>query len=363
MKKRSNTIIYILLALITVNLVLGVTGLMASKTEKKEENVEEKEEDKEYTISYKYYLDGTEVKEMVKQEEIEIASEEFEGALEKKKMYSFKEYKCTNNVEGKWDDEKWEFVPELTSNTRCYLYFVKNFHNVKLTAINATFDNNEKEKTKIVELDKNGVVKLTPTSGFKFTSVECTNSAKGSYNEEKNELTLSEITKDSLCTVTFGIKSYKAQIKLSNGSVTGEDTKTANYGENITFNITPSEGYNNPTVACDNGQNGTISNGVLTISAISNDTTCTVQYKLSKFNVKLVVNNGTVVESDTQQTASGTAVFGIDKNEGYIITGAEKSCNVESTKIDITSNIVKISNITSDVTCTITLKEDDGSGE
>lgn len=363
MKKKSNTIIYILLALMIVNLVCGTIGLMASKTEKTPEETNEKEEEKEYTVSYKYYLDGTEVKEEIKKEEVETASEEFEGVTEKKNMYSFKEYKCTNNVEGTWDEEKWEFTPELTANTTCRLYFVKNFHNVTITAINGSIDNNLKEKVKTVELDETAVVKVTPTSGYKFTNVECTNNAKGEFKEDSNELTLSEVTKDSLCTITFGIKAYKAQVKLSNGNLEGEDTKSANYGENITFNITPSENYSDPTVSCTNGQNAGYSNGVLTVSAISNDTVCTIQFKLAKFNVNLKVNNGFVVGASTQQTASGKVVFGIDKNESYQYTGAETSCDVASTKIDLTSSIVTITNVTSDVNCEVTLKAEETSGE
>lgn len=363
MKKKSNAIIYVLLACITLCLVFGTVGLMTSKMNKQEEKQDEKEEKKEYTVAYKYYLDGTEVKEEIKKEEVEVASEEFEGVTEKKNLYSFKEYKCTNNVEGTWDEEKWEFTPNLNANTTCRLYFVKNFHNVTITAINGTLDNNAKEKVKTVELDKTGAVKVIPTSGYKFTNVECTNNAKGEFKEDSNELILSEVTKDSLCTITFGIKSYKASVKISNGSVEGEDNKSANYGENITFSINPSEGYSNPTVACDNGQSGSISGNTLTINGISNDTVCTVQYKLAKFNVTLKVNNGSVVGAETQQTASGKVVFGIDKNDGYQYTGADLKCDVASTKIDLTSSIVTITSVTSDVNCEVTLKAEDTSGE
>lgn len=366
MKKRSNAIIYVLLAGITLFLVLGTVGLMASNmTKAPETNDKDNKEEKEYTVSYKYYLDGTEVKEEIKQQEVEVTSDEFEGVTEKKNMYAFKEYKCTNNVEGKWDEEKWKFTPELTANTTCRLYFVKNFHSVKITAINGSLDNNSKELSKTVELEKTAVVKVTPTTGYKYTNVECTNSAKGTFNESNNELTLSDVTKDSLCTITFGIKSYKAQVKLSNGNVEGEDTKSANYGENITFNIKPSEGYSNPTVACDNGQNASINGNTLTINGISNDTVCTVQYKLqtTTYNVSLSITNGMVLGENpvSFNPAKDTKkIFGYLANDGFRNVIDTYTCNVDGTKVEIESeNNIRVSNITNNVNCEVTLKAEE----
>ena len=43
-----------------------------------------------------------------------------------KEMYTFEKYECSNEVKGSWDNKKWKFTPDLTADSTCKLYFIKN---------------------------------------------------------------------------------------------------------------------------------------------------------------------------------------------------------------------------------------------
>ena len=363
MNKKSNAMIYIILSLLTISVIGGVVGLMAVKMNaNKEENKGEEPQNINYSVTYKYFLDDEEVANEIKQQIIEINVEELENEKETVEVYSFKEYRCTNNVEGTWNNESWSFTPNLTADTTCRLYFIKNLHNVSFTTINGILPNKAKEQMKTIKKDEETIINVLPIEGYKYSSVNCTNNVVTEYNEETNDLTIKKATKDSSCTVSFEINAYKAEIKVSNGTV-NEDTKTANYGEDIEFEITPSENYGNPTIICTNEQNLSYENGKLVISAITKDTQCTVQYKPIKFNVSLKVNNGTLISTtpSPQSVTNGRTVsFGISANEGYKITGAETQCDKENTSIEVgQGGIVKIHDVTSDLSCEVTLKADE----
>ena len=357
MKKRSNAFLYIVLFLFTVSLAGGVTGLMASKMSQ-DKNEQNTIETNDYSVTYKYYVDEEEASDPVKQEEIEITSEAFEGAIEKKELYSFDKYTCTNNVEGSWNNEEWTFTPVLTSNTTCRLYFVKNFHNVIVTTVSGVLADDVKQITVNVEKGKNSLVDVSPIEGYKFSDVSCTNNAVATYDADTKKLTITSAPKDAMCTVTFGINEYKAQIKVSNGTIEGEDIKTGNYGDKITFKTIPATNYGNPTVNCTNEQEAKFIEDEVVIEGITNDTVCTVQYGLVRYSVNLKINNGTLLSSSTNPQyaiSGGTVRFGISPNQGYGPTNPDLKCDKEA-KIEAEFGTISIYNVTSDLNCEVTLK-------
>lgn len=360
MKKKSNAIIYVLLTLVVVNLVLGSIGLIASNNKP---TTLPKQGEKDYKVTYKYYVDGSEVKEAIEQEEIQIDGE-FEGSKVTKKVYSFDKYLCTNNVTGEWNDEKWEFNPNLTSNTTCRLYFNKNFHEVKILATNGVLPNNTKEQNKTIELESEVKINVLPTDGYKFNGVECTNSAKAEYDETTHDLTIKDVTKDNTtCTVTFGVSDYTVKVSVDNGSP-ATSSKSIKYGENAVFDITPAQDYGDPVINCSNDQKATFSDGKLTVTSITNNSECSVKfsYTIVKNKVTLKVNHGTIVSDDFQEVLLGkSAVFGIVSDEGYSLTDPELKCtktdgSASNATIKMASSII-VSNVDGDLNCEVTLKE------
>lgn len=363
MKKKSNAVMYIVLLLMLISLAGGIVGFLIDKNglliKKPQEEIK-----KEYKVNYKYYLDDVEISEMVKNETLDVPNPEFEGAVDTKAKYSYDKYTCTNEVTGEWNEETWTFTPNLTADTTCRIYFVNNFHEVTLTSINSLLPNNTNTDKYLIHKDEQKVITIIPNDGYKFdevNKVECNkkenneNIIKTSYNNEKNELTISNVTVDDTCTIYYKVNDFTAELNVANGTAT-ETKKNGNYGDTITFEVIPSENYRFDTVTCSNGQTATYENNMITIKGINNDTVCNVQFKPKKYSVYLEVVNGTLLNgySSPQQTGEGGSVsFGISLNEGYYLTNAKYTCDVEGTQIFGQTGIVTVVNVHSDVKCKV----------
>ena len=98
-------------------------------------------------------------------------------------------------------------VSGLSGNITLYAVWKVNEYNVNVTVQNGTVDIANK---KVIE-KQNGVFNLTPSnSNYKNASVSCTNDQTGIV--KNNVLTVSNVTKDTVCTVTY----YKYSTVLYN---------------------------------------------------------------------------------------------------------------------------------------------------
>ena len=89
-------------------------------------------------------------------------------------------------------------VSGLSGNITLYAVWKVNEYNVNVTVQNGTVDVANK---KVIE-KQNGVFNLTPSdSNYKNASVSCTNDQTGIVKD--NVLTVSNVTKDTVCTVTY----------------------------------------------------------------------------------------------------------------------------------------------------------------
>lgn len=358
-KPKGKGIVITLILLIIICLICGTLGFLENK---KPVTAEKPNKNKDYKVTYRYYLDGEEVDEMIEQEFTEINNPSFEGATEKTPNYAFEKYTCTNNVLGEFDEEKWEFIPDLTANSTCRLYFIKTMHKVTFKASNGKLPNGTAEEEITVALDKESKINILGNDGYKFDKVECTNGVTTTYDENTKDLTVSNVKKDSTCSISFKISDYTAEVTASNGSVS-TPKKSANYGGTIEFDVTPSENYKFGELKCTNGQNGNYNeaSGKLTITGLTNDTVCTIEFRPIKYQVTLTVKNGTILSTSPNPVSVSegrNASFGISANEGYSLTGADASCtNPNGAEINVSAGIVSVYNVTSDLTCTVTLKQ------
>lgn len=356
-KRKGKSVVITLIALIVICLACGTIGLLENN---KPSNSKKPNKDKDYKVAYKYYLDGEEVEEMIEQEYTTSENQGFEGAEEKTPNYMFEKYTCTNNVTGEFDEENWEFNPDLTANTTCRLYFIRTMHEVTFEANNGKLPSGSSEEKLKVELNKEGTINIIPNDGYEYDKVECNNEVLAEYNAETRDLKVSNVKKDSICRIYFKVRSYTAEAKASNGTVT-EDKKSSNYGGTVIFNVKPAENYKYESVTCTNGQNGIYNevNETLTISGLSNDTVCTVNFKAQKLSVTLNIENGKIKNgyTTTVEVAEGmTATFAIEANEGYVLTGMDVTCG--NTKIEHQGQgIIKVYDVKENATCKATLKK------
>lgn len=370
MKKRSNGVLVIIIIMTILSLSGGIVGLLANMNQ----NTEKPKDDtkpENYEVTYRYYIDSEEVnKDKIdesKEKIIEcdlVTNPTCVPGTKQDATIKFEKYTCTNNVKGEWNDENWEFTPDLTANTTCRLYFTNLIHDVKFTVANGTLPIDNPEGIVKNKLGEDSTIIITPTAGYKFDKVECDNNATAEFNQENNLLTVKNVTKNTTCTISFKINDYSIEVKATYGSVS-ESVKSANYGGTVTFDVTPAENYGDAIVSCTNDQKATYANNVLTVAAITNNTVCTIQFKSIKYSVNLTVVNGTLLsQSENPQTTTpnGRVSFGISPQEGYGYTGAEATCDNANYIPEIigTNNIVMISNINANLNCTLTLKKIEG---
>ncbi len=363
-KPKSNKGIMVVLVLLIIACVAcGTIGYLESTKPKDTNEGENKETDpKDFKVTYRYYLDGEEIDDIVEKETLTLNnSEEFEGDTEEIYVYNFDRYSCTNNVTGTWNEEDWEFTPELTANSTCRLYFIKSEHTVTFKANNGILPSGQVEEKLETIINKDKTINVKPAEGYKFESISCTNNdIKTEYNEETNDVTVSNVTKDgAICTVEFGLKDYKVEVTAQFGSVVEPKDQTVKYGANVEFEVSPSENYAFETVTCTNDQHGTYVNGRLTISGVSNDTVCTVIFRPVKYTVTLNVTGGKISSgySSPQSVSEGQkATFVVEPDEGYSMTGVVPECG-ENVKTEFQSGILNVYDVTNNITCNLNLKK------
>ena len=137
-------------------------------------------------------------------------------------------------------------------------------------------------------------INLTPKTGYTLTGVIST-CKNGTISG--NVLTISNVTQNISCTVTFPRIYYTYRITAVGGSVSPGSGSVA-YGTNKTFTLIPSDGYTieGATTTC----NGTISGSTLTINNILSNISCSVTfmesspYKKGSLAAKILEDNPNV---------------------------------------------------------------------
>ena len=351
MEKKDKIIIIVLIVIIVLCLTAGVGGLVYSKSNAK--NKANSKKDNEYQIKKIYYVDD---------EEVDTKPVNPEGEI----LYIHNDEKltCSNNVVAIWDNDEWDIkIPKPNTDTTCKIYFTSTTAEVEFNITNGSLENTVSEEVPIIEEIDNIVVakknedlvqKIKPMEGYKFASVKCTNDEQTSWNETTNELTIKNIQTDTMCEVIFSINTYELDLAVSNG--TGAIKKTYDYESPITINVTPNNGFATPTVSCTNDQTASWENNTFKIEKLTNNTSCIVEFKKLKYSVKIVVGGGTISEPTKEVEYGSNASFTIKPMSGYSVNPSSNNCPNYATKKEDGNLIITLNNITSNITCDITLE-------
>ena len=170
-----------------------------------------------------------------------------------------------------------------------------------------------------------------PESGYSYSHTICNGtklkSENAIFNEETNSIDIKGITEQSNCKFYFNkngeeiINTYEVKIKVINGT-SNEEVKEVDSGENAIFTITNNNGYSNPEVTCTNDQKGTIEINTLTVSNVTNDTTCTVTYKPITYTITYNLDGGSASGNPNSYTVeSETITLNNPSKTGYTFTG------------------------------------------
>ena len=273
------------------------------------------------TITYEYYLEN-ELKDKESTTNPVTKDELGEDVVEVK--YVFSRFECTNGVKGYFDETKWEFVPAAEAEATCKLYFSRANYNVTFTITNGE---EAEDNVNIVNRESNGIFVLNPNEGYEFDSYKCTNDKEAIWDKATNKFTLNAVMNDITCKVVFKIKELSADIIVKNG--TGTTTEVREYGETVTSIVTPDEGYEKPTIKCTNSQSATFSKNTITIEKLTDNTKCTVTFKVvavKSYSLKIsLTEHVKIVNGEATQTitSGGDGTFSLKADDGYSIDGID----------------------------------------
>ena len=175
-----------------------------------------------------------------------------------------------------------------------------------------------------------------------------------------NLCVISYLSEDGTIKNSFNEEDNKKKVTLNviNGR---SDIAYKNVHHKAVFTVTPNEGITteDTIMSCDNKADIVMNGNVVTVTNVVKDTTCTVNFKVPTYNVKLNVTNGSVANTNLTVEKNKNAEFTITPNEGYTIKQASLTCN--NANYSITDNIVKINNVVSDVNCNLNITKSEWS--
>ena len=202
---------------------------------------------------------------------------------------------------------------------------------------------------------------FTPETGYSYSSVTCTNGAKGTYNKDTNKLAVNYIKGDTSCTVVFKKASYAVTIKATNGTV-GDSKIYVEVGGLSKATVKPKTGYQFSTVTCTNGLTASYAGEQLTVGNATKTGTCTVKFVPQQFLVIIKDNAGNNYLEGKYDYKSTKATFSIKTTTRL---NKQVTCNgtvYTASEYSSTSGGVKIYKysvgfpVTSNVTCTYTIR-------
>ena len=148
--------------------------------------------------------------------------------------------------------------------------------------------------------------------------------------------------------VIKGNVTYEVNITSSGGSSSITNAKVSG-GETLTITLTPNTGYSTSgvTTTC---KNGVINGNILTISNIKENLSCMVIFTKLTYTVSISSSTGSVTPSSISAEYGTSKTVSLTPKTGYTLTGATTTCKNGV----ISGSILKISNITQNIGCTVT---------
>ncbi len=151
-------------------------------------------------------------------------------------------------------------------------------------------------------------------------NLSTSNKVEVSNNTINNELTnktlLLNLKKNTTTDIEISLLNNKKTVTfiVNNGTV-NEKIKISNYNDSINVNATPNNGMGFRRINCTNNQTATHSDGIITVSNITDNTVCTIDFAIIPCTVSDDVNGNTIADIGDEITC-GTESFYVTNNTG-----------------------------------------------
>jgi hypothetical protein len=302
-------------------------------------------------VAYVYYLEDEKVDTIP----TNITTTDENGETTTEILYKFLKFSCTNDLTGEFDETEWTFKPAVEKDSTCSLYFVKSKYSVTLTIVSGTASDSNPE---YVPREESGEFAITPYEGYEYKDAVCSDDKEVTWDEKRNILLVSAVTKDIMCKVNFSIKTLTAKFTVING--TGNTTESTEYGNSISAIVEAKDGYEKPKVDCTNKQTATFEDNKVTIEKLTNNTECKVTFSAvpvakHKFTIDLPDEVAIIDGSTSQELTDGKDFsFTLRVDETYTHTikcGDMKPSSVE--EIDSYRFKYTFLAVTKDIACEV----------
>lgn len=173
---------------------------------------------------------------------------------------------------------------------------------------------------------------------------------------EDNKYTINGVTDDIRLNAEFSVIHYKIKTSCSAGGSVSASSYSVLYGEDVTFTVTPSEGYEIESIKL-NGIDITssFSDGSYTLKRITSDQELYATFKPLIYAVIIKCGSNGSVIADTDVIAYGQSVsFTITPDEGYMIEEVLFNGNDVTNKVK--NGKYTVTNVQSEVHLLVTFK-------
>lgn len=232
-------------------------------------------------------------------------------------------------------------IYNVRGNSTIYAIWKKISYTVDLNV-----ENGSGGTSKSVDVDSNALFNIAPNNGYATPVVNCTNSQTHSIND--GVLTVSSVSNNSVCTVTYSPVVYTIEYVLNDGVVSDNPTSYTVETDSFTLNNPTKDGYTfsgwTGTGLSNVTKNVTISKGSY------GNKKYTANYVEVPLSAELIVNNGKGSSSKIVEYGSDV-IYNVSADAGY--GNGKISCTNDATA-SLNNDKVTISNLVKNTVCTLT---------
>lgn len=197
----------------------------------------------------------------------------------------------------------------LDSNSTIRVVFKLRRYRIKNTAING----NIKPQDTLVNINSNLTTSFTPNIGYEFDSLFVDNM----FNTDNfvPNYRLTNITDSHYILIKYKIKRFKVYTSVLNGSI--DTLRWVDYGSKASFQYTPRIGYELDSIFLNNLYVGSDSLNQFTINNITDTQYLYVKFRIKRFVVNIIANNGFLNNDKNLTTFRVTVNYGDDLSVSY----------------------------------------------
>jgi hypothetical protein len=191
---------------------------------------------------------------------------------------------------------------------------------------------------------------LTPATGYHIDSVSGT--CGGTLNG--STFTTDAVTSDCTVVANFAIDTLTVSPSVGSGqgTIAPDTSQTVNYGDTISFTLTPGTGYHIDSVSgtC----SGTLNGNTFTTNAITSDCTVVANFAIDTFTITTSVTGSGTLTCDSPVNYNDTSTCTITPDSGYhLATLTDNGVDVTGS---VSSGEYTISNVTENHTIEATFE-------